>query len=321
MRTLATIALVSSGWVCFAAEPAVVSVHPAVPAAKPEMKNVVTGTLVLEGTLVPAGETVGMTVAAPTTPTVPMPELKCGTPMFGGSMLASGCDLCESKGRPALFGSLFTKPFLLFGNDCGTCQSCPAPKCDSAKCPTPTTCGTGCGGGGRWERFKSWMTWAPCDGPRIPFIQFEPYLPTNFTAMRCLPQNHGTCHDNACSGRVRGLGLGLGKPGCDTGNCGTGRFGLHAKKGPQDCNAAEPKLSGAGLIDGYRFAHIEPKVYGRATTHIDPIAGIVKASDVDKKPTAIEQASAIVPAKGPKGLPLPAVRESSKPLATPFSNP
>jgi hypothetical protein len=319
MRALATAALLTSGWMSFAAEPAVVSVHPAVPMPKPEMKNVVTGTIVLEGTLVPAGsETVGTAIAAPTMPCVPPPELKCGAPLFGGSLLASGCDICESKGRPSLLGGLFTRPLLLFGGDCGSCDTCPAPKCESAKCPADPSCGS-CLGGGRWGRFKAWLCWAPCDGPRIPFFQFEPYVPANFTAMCCLPQNFGTCHDNACTGRVRG-GLGLGKPGCDTGNCGTGRFGSHCNKSPQDCNAAEPKLSGSSPIDGYRFAHIEPKVYGRPGTHIDPIAGTAKATDAAKKPV-IEQASAIVPAKGPKGMPLPAVRETTKPLATPFSNP
>ena len=145
----------------------------------------------------------------------------------------------------------------------------------------------------------------------------------------------GTCH--AAAGCGLGIGGRIGNGVCATGHCGDGaglggRLFAGRGKGPQDCNAAEPKLGGTAFCTGYRFATVEPKQYGGPSMQIDPISGTVKLpkekGDNKKDATVnevtkIEQASAKLPQSYPLPFSKPMTNKDAKanPLATPFSNP
>jgi hypothetical protein len=343
MRSLLTIGCLTAFIaVGLASEPKAVSVHPPKPlpaAETPVMPNVVSGSLVLEGTLVPATSTPSAEVIVEgtglkTAPTVPCPEMKaCESKWFGGSLLATGCNVCESPGRPSPFTGMFQKPLLLL--PAKECSSCEPTTCETKTCQTCTpACGTPAWpqAGGTWDRFKSWLCWERCDGPRVGWLKFESYRPANFATMPCKTPNYGTCPSGHCGSGRPGLGVGSGMAaganggtaGCADGSCRNG-LGLGHRKGPQDCNGAEPQLSGQHLVDNYRFATILPKSYGQNVSKIDPIMGTVKAPGEDLtavQPTAIEQASGIAPLNGPKGVVKPkAATTHTGRLTTPFSTP
>lgn len=349
MRSLLTIGCLTSVFtVGLASEPKAVSVHPPKPlpvaAETPVMPNVITGTLVLEGTLVPAPSTPSAEVIAEgtglkTAPTVPCPEMKaCESRWFGGSLLATGCNVCDSPGRPSPFAGMFQRPILLLpAKECSSCE--PSNACETKPGPSCTpACGTPAWpqAGGTLERFKSWLCWERCDGPRVGWLKFESYRPANFATMPCRTPHYGTCPSGHCGSDRTGLGLGHGlgmaaganggMPGCADGSCRNG-LGLGHRKGPQDCNGAEPQLSGQHLVDNYRFATILPKSYGQNASKIDPIMGTVKAPGEETavvKPTAIEQASGIAPLKGPQGIVKPKATTptaDTNRLTTPFSTP
>jgi hypothetical protein len=307
-----------------AAEPAKVSVYPATPVnSMPVTETVLQGTTVTvpqstaDCNTCPPHRTRLVDRFLPVTPTVAAPEIKacepCENPsristMFRGTVLSSGCgsDVCASPGRPALFG----KGFLA----CPT-ANCKSPCVDKPVCPNEscTTCSRGIarsldyGSGHCWERFKNWICYRPCDGPRIALCRPEPYMPATMTVFPASCPIYGTCHASACTGMNRfgrgmghGLGFGsrFGSGTCaDGASCGSGTglgLGLGARlaghfhgKGAPDCNGAEPMLSGEPLTAGYRFATVIPKNYNRQMTYVDPIAGTVKGPQSPEAKTTV----------------------------------
>jgi hypothetical protein len=264
-----------------------------------------------------------------TAPIVPMPEVKdcsscgetsCGAPLFG-SLLKSGCasNFCGSTGRPSLMGNgWLTKPFLLFpSQSCKSCASdCATAQCSSGKAWTPSWA--------IWNRIRGWMFFQHCDGPRIPMFSFERYMPPTMFVHHSPAKNYGSCSVSGCAGANLGLGARLTGSSCATGNCGAGTGLLHGKRGPMDCNNAEPKLSGTDFCEGYRFAVSSPRVYGRNdVTTINPIAKSSKQSEpIIEKPTGLEQAS-LKNTNPIKAQPEPkkTVPAKSDRLSVPFSNP
>lgn len=351
----------------FAAEPAKVSVYPPADQSTAQTTTPTSNSKVLEGTYVPAPvKTVEMPLncnppavdhyrdrVLSVTPLVNVPEMKgcgdcgtpCGTPLFRGSLVTGcGTDMCESRGRPALFGGLFSS---------WSCKQCDSKSC--ATCETKTKCETcqpvfngqiaGCAGN-VLMRIKAWICFQPCDGARLCLLRPSPYMASNMTVFPCKGCNVGSCHSAACTGMgncstgscatSNCSGLFNRSSTCATGHCGEGsgiggRLFGHNGKTPQDCNGAEPKLSGTSFCGGYRFATIEPRVYGQNPTRIDPIGGVVKApkdeSKMEVKNDAgkIEQASAMLPTPyqmpGQKNNKKDSKDMKANPLAVPFSNP
>jgi hypothetical protein len=356
-----------------AAEPAKVSVYPTQPVLSGTLVAPAASPTVLAGTLVPvrgdepkpmpteksadkpmaptakdaAPALVPPTVSAVTISSCGACEATpCGTTLFRGRLFAASCgsDVCASPGRPALFGGLFG------ASSCSTCE--PTGPC----CPRAHAF---------LARLKSWLMFRPCDGPRVGLFRFEPYMPRSMTVFSCKGCDAGTCHAaGSCVGSSwRG---GFGRGACATGQCGAGLggvglggaglggatvgrdgmgLGLGARilashqRVPQDCNGAEPKLSGARFDECYHFANAIPKSYGCRTTRINPIAGCVTppydeaaATTPAAGPTMIERAAATLPPPHPmtasrpaSGMVMPASgtkeTKATNPLKTPFSNP
>lgn len=102
----------------------------------------------------------------PVTPTVPPPVGTCVTyvekrpglfqSLLGGFRTSSGCDTCTPTSCPAPKPIKISPPKACPADGCGTTATRPAT-------------------GSRWDRFKTWLCWKPCNEQLLPAFTPEPY--------------------------------------------------------------------------------------------------------------------------------------------------
>lgn len=296
-----------------------------------------------------------------TSPTVPAPQLlpgvdcgpTCGSPLFGGSssLLQGGCktDVCQSPGRGSLFGGFLTRPLGLF--------SCNTGDCSTGGCNTTQSCGNNplqarVGShpvvNTSWQKFKSWITFQPCEGPRASLFSPEPYTSKSIYFWSGPSKNYGSCYSNASCGTCRSPKA-LDMPGanCNSTSCGSacgenasgigllsGALAGKCRRGPQDCNA-EPKLQNTQFSPGYRFAgdQLKSGTNYQSKMNIDAVSGtihVVENNPITYERTANQQPavkikstvpSSIEPVKGINGTAVSRTKPATEKdvLKVPFS--